>query len=129
MTTPVTDCYRCSAETRAFFKSVIGDHFHFTAHLQQYRRQKQRERAPLTYGELVHEWLAEQERRKDPNYRSAISPSWQYNQFVRDFMADRERNAGKTMSDAARAWNRLRVHRGPHTYDEYRRLSTLGTRV
>src|SRR5262245_273260 len=36
--TVVTDDYKCDAETRAFFKANIGDHFHFTAHLQQFRR-------------------------------------------------------------------------------------------
>ena len=120
--TPVTAAYRCNAETRAFFKSVIGPHFRFTARMQQYRRQKQRGGIPLTYGDLAREWRREAERRGDPAYRAAIAGAWQYNQFVRDFMTDKARNAGKGMAGAAQAWNRIRVHRGPHTYAEYCRL-------
>ncbi len=120
--TVVGDDFKCDAETRDFFKSVIGDHFHFTAHLQQFRRERQRKGVRLTYGDLVQEWLAERERRKDPNYKSKIGRYWQYNQFVRDFMADKQRNAGKGMSEAARAWNIIRAHSGPHNYEEYRRL-------
>jgi SAP domain-containing new25/Domain of unknown function (DUF6434) len=120
--TRVTDDYKCDAETRSFFKSVIGKHFHFTAHLQRFRREQQRKGVPLTYGDLVREWLAEQERRKNPDYKSKITRSWEYNQFVRDFMADKPRNTGVGLSEAAQAWNTIRVHRGPHTYAEYLRL-------
>jgi hypothetical protein len=120
--TVVTDNFKCDAETRAFFKSAIGDHFHFTAHLQQFRREQQRNGVRLTYGDLVREWLAEHERRKDPKYKSTIARYWQYNQFVRDFMADKPRNAGKGISEAARAWNITRAHSGPHNYAEYLRL-------
>jgi hypothetical protein len=121
--TVVTDDYKCDAETRAFFQSVIGDHFHFTAHLQQFRREKQRKGERLTYGDLVREWLADQERRKDKNYKSNIERTWQWNQFVRDYMGDRGRSAGKRIADAAKAWNQVREHRGPHTYAEYLRLT------
>jgi hypothetical protein len=117
--TPVTDAFKSDAVTRAFFKSVIGEHFHFTAHMQAYRRAKMQAGEPLTYGDLAREWLAERRRRAEPGYRSAIAPTWQYNRFVRDFMADRERNQGATIADAATAWNEVRPHRGPHTYAEY----------
>jgi len=120
--TAVTDDYKCDAETRVFFKSMIGKHFHFTAHLQQFRREQQRMGVRLTYGDLVREWVAEYERRKDPNYRSSIARSWEYNQFVRDFMGDKPRNTGKEISEAAQAWNVIRVQSGPHTYVEYLRL-------
>jgi hypothetical protein len=116
----VTNDYRCNDETRAFFKSVIGDHFHFTAHLQKFRRENKHR--TLTYGDLAREWAAEYERRKDKNYKPKIEKTWEYNQFVRDYMADRERNAGKSMRDAAKAWNLVRTHQGPHTYEEYKKL-------
>jgi hypothetical protein len=118
---PVTSAFKCDAAARAFFQSVIGDHFHFTAHLQQFRR-AHRGPCPLTYGDLVREWIAEYERRKDKNYRPKIERTWQYNQFVRDYMADKERNSGRSIRDAAKAWNRVREHQGPHTYAEYLRI-------
>jgi hypothetical protein len=121
--TPVTKQFKCDAETRAFFKSAIGEHFHFTAHVQQFRRERQRKGLPLTYGDLVREWQAEYERRKDPNYKSKVLSSWEYNRFVRDFMTDKKRNAGKGISEAAKAWNTIRVRRGKRTYHEYLRLA------
>nr|WP_276519528.1 DUF6434 domain-containing protein [Bradyrhizobium elkanii] len=119
MRSRVTEDYKCDDETRAFFKSVIGEHFHFTAHLQQFRRDKQGKGIPITYGELVREWKSEREKRKDKNYKSPLQRTWEYNRFVRDFMADKARNAGKSISEAAHAWNRVRVHEGPRTYAEY----------
>ncbi|SHM70252.1 hypothetical protein SAMN05192549_102270 [Duganella sacchari] len=111
---PVGPDYKCDAETRAFFESEIGPHFHFTAHLQRYRRNHVG--APLTYGDLAREWVAEFERRKDKNYKSTLMHTWEYNNFVRAYLADKPRNAGKTMKDAAAAWNAVRQSCGPRDY-------------
>jgi hypothetical protein len=112
--TPVGPDYKCDAETRAFFASVIGPHFHFTAHLQRFRRNHAG--APLTYGDLARAWVAEFERRKDKNYKPALMATWEYNNFVRAYLADKPRNAGKTMKDAAAAWNLVRQSCGPRDY-------------
>ena len=111
---PIGRNYTCDAETRAYFESVIGPHFHFTAHLQRFRRTHVGE--PLTYGDLAREWVAEFERRKDKNYTPAIMHTWEYNTFVRDYMRDKSRNAGKTIKDAAQAWNDVRQSCGPRDY-------------
>ncbi len=126
--TVVGDDFRCDAGTRAFFKSVIGEHFHFTAHLQQFRRERIGRGERLTYGDLAREWIAEHERRKDKNYKSELSRSWEYITFVRAFFADKRRNAGRSMGDAAKAWNEIRVHHGPRTYAEYVRLRARSRR-
>jgi SAP domain-containing new25/Domain of unknown function (DUF6434) len=120
---PVTAAFKCDDRTRAFFKSVIGDHFHFTAHVQQFRRDRQRRGARVTYGDLVKEWLAEQERRKDKNYKSTLQKTWEYNGFVREFLSDKQRNAGKGITDAAKAWNLVRAHCGPRNYASYLTLT------
>jgi SAP domain-containing new25/Domain of unknown function (DUF6434) len=122
MRTRVTEAFKSDAETREFFKTAIGPHFHFTAVLQQFRRDKQRDGVPITYGDLVREWLAERERRKDKNYKSPLQRSWEYNRFVRDFLADKTRNKGKGIAGAARAWNAIRIHNGPRSYFEYVRI-------
>lgn len=112
--TPVDDSFRCDEQTRAFFKQLIGPHFHFTAHLQRFRCEHRG--APLTYGDLAREWIAEYERRKDKDYRPPIMPAWEYNKFVRDFLADQSRNAGKGIREAAAAWNAMRLSSGPRDY-------------
>ncbi len=112
--TPIGPDYKCDADTRAFFESAIGPHFHFTAHLQRWRRANTQRQ--LTYGDLAAEWIAEHERRKDKNYKSTLMHTWEYNRFVRDYMRDKERNHGKTLKDAAAAWNELRQSCGPRDY-------------
>lgn len=111
---PIGPDYKCDAQMRAFFVSVIGAHFHFTAHLQRFR--KAHAEQPLTYGDLAREWVAEFERRKDRNHTPVLMHTWEYNTFVRDYMNDKERNAGKTMKDAAAAWNAVRQSCGPRDY-------------
>jgi hypothetical protein len=129
MRTRVTEAFKSDQETRDFFKSAIGPHFHFTAQMQQWRRDKQRDGVPITYGDLVREWLAERERRKDKNYKSTLQRSWEYNRFVRDFLADKARNQGKGIAGAARAWNAIRVHNGQRSYAEYVRIHGKDTPV
>jgi hypothetical protein len=79
--TPVVN-YQSDAKTRAFFEEQIGPSFHFTYHLNQFRRHHEN----LTYGDLVDEWLAERERRRDPGYRPSIAAHGEYNRYIRDFL-------------------------------------------
>jgi len=108
--TPVIN-FKSDQKTREFFESAIGPHFHFTAHLNQFRRENDN----LTYGDLVSEWLAEKERRKNGSYRAKIMKSCEYNQFIRDFFAD-ENNQGKSFQDAVAAWNEIKKKHGPRKY-------------
>lgn len=92
--------YYSDAATRAFFEREIGPHFHFTYYLNQYRLSH----PGLTYGDLVDEWLAEQARRSSGDYQAPIAEHGRYNRFIRDFFAD-PKNRGKSLRDAAAAWN------------------------
>lgn len=108
--TPVVD-YRSDDATRAFFEREIGPHFHFSYHLNQFRKS----RDDLTYGDLVDEWVAEHERRKDPDYRAPIAEHGVYNNYIRDFFAD-ERNRGASLRDAVTSWNATRDRPGGRRY-------------
>lgn len=108
--TPVVN-YRNDGKTRAFFEQEIGPSFHFTYYLNQFRRAHEN----LTYGDLVDEWLAEQERRKDSSYKPPIPAHGEYNTYIRDFFAD-ERNAGTTLRDAVAAWNAIKDRPGDRRY-------------
>jgi hypothetical protein len=99
--------YKSDEKTRAFFESQIGPHFHFTYRLNQYRLSH----ANLTYGDLIDEWTAEHERRKQPDYRAPIASQGEYNRYIRDFFAD-EGNKGKSFRDAAASWNVAKRARG-----------------
>ena len=103
--------YRSDEKTRAFFTSQIGSHFHFTYHLNQYRLARKN----LTYGDLVDEWAAEHQRRKNPRYKAPIAVQGEYNQYVRDFFGDQQ-NKGKALRDAVAGWNRAKRASGDRRY-------------
>lgn len=118
--TPVVT-FKSDSETREFFESQIGSHFHFTAHLNKFWRH----RDGLTYGDLVREWVAEHERRKDKAYKPPIMQSCEYNQYIRDYFAD-PRNEGRAFSDAVRSWNSTKTKPGDRKYRAEQGVRTDG---
>ena len=108
--TPVVR-YMSDAKTRAFFESQIGPGFHFTYRLNQYRLAHR----TLTYGDLVDEWIAERDRRRNSSYKAEIAQHGKYNRFIRDYFAD-EMNRGKSIRDAAAAWNDIKTRKGDPRY-------------
>jgi len=108
--TPVVR-YKSDEKTRAFFAAKIGPGFHFTYRLNQYRLAHRN----LTYGDLVDEWIAERDRRRTPSYKAEIAEHGKYNHFIRDYFAD-ERNRGKSLGDAAAAWNAIKTRKGDPRY-------------
>jgi len=103
--------YMSDAKTRAFFESQIGPGFHFSYRLNQYRLAHRN----LTYGDLVDEWIAERDRRRNSRYQAAIPQHGKYNRFIRDYFAD-ELNRGKSLRDAAAAWNAIITRKGDPRY-------------
>lgn len=108
--TPVVE-YRSDTATRTFFEREIGPHFHFSYHLNQFRKAHDN----LTYGDLIGEWIAEHERRKDPDYQAPIAEHGVYNTYIRDFYAD-EANAGASLRDAVASWNATKDRPGGRRY-------------
>ncbi|WP_424357636.1 DUF6434 domain-containing protein [Methanocella sp. MCL-LM] len=96
--TPIPPNYTSSQEARAFFESVIGPQFHFTIRFMKFCR----ENPGKTYRDAVHEWYAEREEKKRGKGEMRISLACEYNRFVREYLAA---NDGKTLKDAADAWN------------------------
>jgi hypothetical protein len=96
--------YKNDAKTRAFFKKQIGSHFHFNVHLINFVKSNKN----LTYEGLVQEWLAEEKRRENPNYKTKIHASCEYNRFIREFFA---REKEKNLSDAIAEWKKLKDKR------------------
>jgi hypothetical protein len=69
MDTVVTESLKFNEANRAFFKSQIGPHFHFTAHIGKFVRENLKAGNVITFRDLVDEWFAEKERRKDASYK------------------------------------------------------------
>ncbi|MEK9281144.1 MULTISPECIES: DUF6434 domain-containing protein [unclassified Bradyrhizobium] len=108
--TPVVN-YKSDEKTRAFFESQIGPEFHFTYQLNQYRFAHKN----LTYGDLVDQWIAERDKRRNPDYVPPIAAHGKYNRFIRAFFAD-PKNKGKSMKEAAAAWNAVKTTAGNQKY-------------
>ncbi|UNL82909.1 DUF6434 domain-containing protein [Priestia koreensis] len=111
--TVITNTHRCSQDVRAFFKEVIGSHFHFSTYIQIYFKQN----VGKTYEDAIAAWHEEEERKKSPDYERQIGAQFQYNQFTRDFFQDPQ-NKGKTRQDAIDAWNKAKKTKGTQTYQE-----------
>ena len=98
--------YKNDAATRKFFVEQIGRRFHFTDYLRQFTNKNNLANKKLTYGDLVKGWLAEESRKKDPNYKTTIGKQFKYNQFIRDFFLHEK---GKTLADAIKEWKMVRT--------------------
>ncbi|MCH1624029.1 DUF6434 domain-containing protein [Ferdinandcohnia quinoae] len=109
--TVITEEHRCSQEVRAFFKTAINQKFHFSTYIQNYFKNN----AGKTYRDAIEAWYKEEERKKDPKYKNAISPQFEYNQFIRDFFAD-TKNKGKGREEAIKAWNIIKKLPGSNKY-------------
>ncbi len=110
--------YKNDAKTRVFFVSQIGKHFHFDHYLRQFT-DKNNITNGLTYGDLVDGWLAEERKRKDPNYQSKIGEQFEYNKFTRDFFQNEK---GKSRLEAINAWKLVKSIPGEKTYRRYREV-------
>jgi len=80
-------------------------------HLNQFRLA----RKSFTYGDLVGEWLAEYERRRNPDYKAPIASQGKYNRYIGDFFADEE-TRGKSLRDASTSWNLAKRTGGDRAY-------------
>lgn len=112
MDTIITENFKCTQVHREFFKSIIGPKFHFSTFIQNFFKQN----AGKTYQDAIDAWYEEEERKNDPNYRTAIGRQFEYNQFTRDFFKD-PKNKGKTRIDAINAWKYKRSLPGNNKYD------------
>ena len=104
--------YRTYKEKKEFLQSVIGKQFHFTVHLLGYFKQNAGKK---TYGDLIDEWHKEQKLKKDPNFVKEISPQFEYNIYIRDFM---KANPDKTRGDAIKHWKIKKSKPGNNKYSK-----------
>ena len=107
----LTENPRCSEDVSAFIKEKIGANFHYTVALQKFFKEKIRK----TYEDAITFWYEENERKKDPTYKTTISSQFEYNRFTRDFFED-PNNKGKSKADAIAAWNEIKAKPGSNAY-------------
>ncbi|MCA1038488.1 SAP domain-containing protein [Bacillus infantis] len=109
--TVISENHTCSQDVRAFFKSVIGSHFHLSTYIQDYFKYN----PGKTYSDAVSAWHEEEKRKKDPSYQREIGRQFEYNRFIRDYFAD-PNNQGKSRDDAIAAWMHIKSKPGSNEY-------------
>jgi hypothetical protein len=72
--------YKNDVRTRAFFKLLIGPHFHFTAFGIDWLNERWQAGNPPTYQEFANYWVSEVEKRKDK--RPEPKKEWAYINFL-----------------------------------------------
>ncbi|PFB25815.1 cytoplasmic protein [Bacillus cereus] len=109
--TIITKNHRCSEDIRAFFKEKIGANFRFTVALQKFFKAN----VGKTYEDAITFWYEENERKKDPTYKTTISAQFEYNRFTRDFFED-PNNKRRSKADAIAAWKEIKTKPGSNAY-------------
>lgn len=90
--------YKNDAPTRAFMKSLIGAHFHFTAFGQDWIRERWKEGSPPTYAEFAAFWQKEYEARK--KRKATPKKEWAYLTFIQKYSQDHPHVSRQQISDA-----------------------------
>jgi len=95
--------YKNDAQTRAFFKKLIGNHFHFTAFGIDWLKMRWMQGKPPTYQEFAAMWQAEVDRRKikkpDPK------KEWALITFVQKYMQE---NPHASKEKVLKEWDKIR---------------------
>ena len=107
--TELTDNYKNTENVRAFMKREIGAHFHFNTAFMNWTKQN----IGKTMKEAIAEWKRLYELKSDKNHPTTISPQFEYNAYIRDFLTD---NKDKKLTDAIQYWKLKRNRRGEHVY-------------
>lgn len=95
--------YKNDAQTRDFFKSLIGEHFHFTTYGIDWLRERWLEEDPPTYAEFAEYWQDDYEDRT--LNKRAPKQEWAYNRFTQEFM---KANPKTSKAEFLAAWEEKR---------------------
>lgn len=111
METVITDNYKNSENVRSFFIRQIGPHFHFNVVFMKWAKHN----IGNTLQEAIKEWNRLYELRKDKKHKTTIESQFEYNKYMRAFLAD---NPGKSSKDAMRYWKIKSSLRGTNEYEK-----------
>ena len=98
--------YKNDAQARAFFKKIIGNHFHFTAYGIDWLNERWHAGNPPTYQEFADYWIKETTKRKFD--KPEPKDEWQYINFLQK-MAYEYPDLPK--SDLMVAWKKLQAEK------------------
>jgi hypothetical protein len=91
--------------TREFLKSLVGQHFHFTAFGQYWIRNRWMKGKPPTYAEFARAWQKEYLRRRALQ-TARPKKEWAYLNFVQRFV---KKSPTTSLNELANEWKKLRA--------------------
>ncbi len=109
--TVITDNYKNTENVRAFFRKHIGRHFHFNVAFMKWTKENNGQ----TLAKAVEEWQRGYELKKDKNQQTIIEPQFEYNRYMRAFLAD---NPDQSSAAATRYWKLKSALRGTNEYEK-----------
>ncbi len=95
--------YKNDAKTRAFFKKLIGEHFHFTAFGIDWLNICWKQGKPPTYQEFADMWQREYERRQ--KIKPEPKKEWAYITLVQQYGQKNPKAKKRHITDS---WNKIR---------------------
>ena len=104
--------YKNDACTRAFFKQLIGRHFHFTAFGIDWLKMRWLESSPPSYREFATMWSSEYEKRR--NEKKQPKKEWAYLSFVQTFLVH---NPQASKKEILERWHDVRAQKAKRVMD------------
>jgi hypothetical protein len=96
--------YKNDLPTRTFLKTLVGDHFHFTAFGQDWIKNRWRNGNPPTYAEFASFWEKEYEQRK--TRKATPKKEWAYINFLQQYG---QKNPSFSKQHFLKEWERYRT--------------------
>ncbi len=109
--TVITDNYKNTEHVRSFFIKHIGGHFHFSVAFMKWIKVNDGK----TLAEAMEEWQRLYKLKKDKNHQTVIEPQFEYNRYMRAFLAD---NPDQSSAAAMRYWKLKSAQRGTNEYEK-----------
>ena len=107
--TVITDNYKNTDNVRAFFTEQLGKGFKFNVEFMNWMKTHQGK----SLRDAVDQWKKIAFEKKNKSNPKEIAPQFEYNRYVRDFLAD---NPGASRGSAIKYWKIKRSMRGDNVY-------------
>lgn len=109
LSTIITDNYQNTAQVRTFFEAQIGPHFRLNVTFLAWMRNN----IGKTLADAVAQWHLIIKQKKEQVQPNEIAPQFEYNRYIRDFLAD---NRDRSIKDAIHFWKLKRNQIGEKRY-------------
>ncbi len=107
--TVIRNSYKNTENVRAFFKEQLGAHFKFSVRFMNWMK----DNVGKNLAEAMIEWENIRVQQKKETAPQKIAPQFEYNTYLRDFLAD---NPGLSRATAIHYWKIKKSLRGDNQY-------------